>query len=106
MQIQMENLKGKKVVVLGGSVGIGFETAKAAANDGAEVIIVSSNQQRLDKAVSQLPANASSFAADLGNEQQIADLFKAIGQFDHLVFTAGETLQIGNVAGAEVDAAK
>ena len=102
----MENLKGKKVVVLGGSVGIGFETAKAAAADGAEVIIVSSNQQRLNSALSQLPANAGSFAVNLADEQQIAGLFNTIGQFDHLVFTAGETLQIGNVAEAEVDAAK
>ena len=58
----MENLKGKKVVVLGGSVGIGFATAKAAANEGAELIIVSSSQQRLDKALAQLPANTKSFA--------------------------------------------
>jgi len=102
----MENLKGKKVVVLGGSVGIGFETAKAAANDGAEVIIVSSNQQRLDRALSQMPANAGSFAVDLTDEQQIADLFNTIGQFDHLVFTAGETLQISNVADTAIDRAR
>ncbi|OKS84582.1 SDR family oxidoreductase [Mucilaginibacter polytrichastri] len=102
----MENLKGKKVVVLGGSVGIGFATAKAAAEEGAEVIIVSSNPERLNKALGQLPGNAQSFTADLANEQQIAALFKTIGHFDHLVFTAGEALHLGNVADTDFDAAK
>jgi len=102
----MENLKGKKVVVLGGSVGIGFETAKAAAEEGAEVTIVSSNQERLNKALSRLPATAQSFAVDLTKEQQIAALFTSIGHFDHLVFTAGETLQIGKVADTDIEVAK
>jgi NAD(P)-dependent dehydrogenase (short-subunit alcohol dehydrogenase family) len=102
----MENLKGKKVVVLGGSVGIGFSTAKAAAAAGAEVIIVSSNSERLKNALSALPANARSFTVDLGNEQAIAALFADIGQFDHLVYTAGEALQLGNIADTDVDAAK
>jgi NAD(P)-dependent dehydrogenase (short-subunit alcohol dehydrogenase family) len=102
----MENLKGKKVVVLGGSAGIGFATAKAAAEEGAEVIIVSGNQQRLDKALAQLSTSAKSFVVDLTDEQQIANLFMGIGQFDHLVFTAGEALQLGNVADADINAAK
>lgn len=102
----MDNLKGKKVVILGGSVGIGFATAKAAAEEGAEVIIVSSNQERLNKALNQLPGNAQSFAVDLSDEQQIATLFTGIGNLDHLVYTAGETLQLGNVADTDVDVAK
>ena len=56
----MENLKGKKVVILGGSGGIGLATAKTAAAEGAELIIVSSNQQRLNKALAQLQPNAKS----------------------------------------------
>jgi NAD(P)-dependent dehydrogenase (short-subunit alcohol dehydrogenase family) len=106
MQIQMENLKGKKVVVLGGSMGIGFATAKAAADEGAELIIVSSNQQRLDKALAQLPASAKSFAVNLADEKQIANLFATIGKFDHLVYTAGEALQLGNIADTDIEAAK
>ncbi|PWK75837.1 NAD(P)-dependent dehydrogenase (short-subunit alcohol dehydrogenase family) [Mucilaginibacter oryzae] len=102
----MENLKGKKVVVLGGSVGIGFSVAKAAAEEGAEVIIVSSNPERLNKALGRLPANAKSFTVDLASERQIATLFTTIGHFDHLVFTAGETLQLGNVADTNIDVAK
>lgn len=50
----MENLKGKKVVILGGSSGIGLATAKAAAAQGAALIIASSNQQRIDNAFERI----------------------------------------------------
>jgi len=102
----MENLNGKKVVVLGGSSGIGLATAKATADQGAEVIIVSSNQQRIDKALADLPANSKGLAVDLTDEEQISKLFTGIGQFDHLVYTAGETLQLGNIADTSIVAAK
>ena len=43
-------LNHKRVVILGGSSGIGFATAEAAARDGAEVVIASSRKARLDRA--------------------------------------------------------
>jgi len=113
-QIQMEELSKqangllnkKKVVILGGSTGIGLATAKAAAAQGAEVVIVSSNQRKLNEALTQLPANAIAIAADLTREQQVKDLFTKVGAFDHLVFTAGETLQINTIADVTVANAK
>lgn len=102
----MEKLEGKKVVILGGSSGIGFATAKAAATAGGEVIIVSGNQQRIDKALAALPAGSQAFGVDLRDEDQVSKLFLKIGRFDHLIFTAGEALQIGDIGELEVDAAK
>lgn len=92
------NLSGKKVVVLGGSAGIGLAIAKAAANEGAAITIVSSNRQRLDAALQQLSAGSNAIAADLSDEQQVKELFNDIGNFDHLVYTAGETLKLTNIA--------
>src|ERR1700727_2768721 len=37
---------------------------------------------------------------------QTRALFARLGQFDHLVFTAGETLQLGSLATTDVDAAR
>ena len=41
-------LDGKRIVVLGGSSGIGLATAKAAAKEGASVVIASSRRARID----------------------------------------------------------
>lgn len=102
----MEKLKGKKVVILGGSSGIGLATARAAANAGCEVIIVSGNQQRIEKALAELPAGSKGVAVDLTIEEKISELFATVGQFDHMVFTAGESLQINAIADLEITDAK
>jgi len=43
-------LAGKRVVLLGGTSGIGLATALAVANEGASVVVVSSGQQKVDEA--------------------------------------------------------
>ena len=48
-------LNGKRIVVLGGSSGIGLATAQAAAREGAEVVIASSRKARIDRALTTLP---------------------------------------------------
>ncbi len=102
----MENLKGKKVVILGGSSGIGLATAKAAAAEGAELVIASSNQQRVDKALKELPAGSKGFPVDLTNEQAVQGFFNQLGSFDHLIYTAGESLQLINIADVAIADAK
>lgn len=92
-----EVLQGQKVVIIGGSAGIGLATAKSAAAKNATVIIISSNQQRIDKALEELPESATGYAIDVTNEIQIKNIFEQIGSFDHLVFTAGENLQLGDL---------
>ena len=91
-------LEGKRVVVLGGSSGIGFATAQAAAKQGAAVVIASSRQARIDEALATLPSGSEGRVVDLANEAAVRRLFADLGLFDHLVFTAGETLQLGLLA--------
>jgi NAD(P)-dependent dehydrogenase (short-subunit alcohol dehydrogenase family) len=100
------SLRGKRVVLLGGTSGFGLATASAAAAEGAEIIVVSSRQQRVDEALTGLPAGSKGYAADLTDEQQIAGLFNQIGEFDHLVFTAGESLQLKELDTIKLDEAK
>jgi len=100
------SLKGKKVVILGGSSGLGLATAKAAAAEGAHVIIVSSHAARLQNAVSELTGSGFGMQADLSDEASVERLFDEIGTLDHLVFTAGESLLLSKIADTEVATAR
>jgi NAD(P)-dependent dehydrogenase (short-subunit alcohol dehydrogenase family) len=99
-------LKDQRIVILGGTSGIGFSTAEAAAREGAQVVIVSSQKARVDRAVAALPAGAEGRVADLSDEPQIRDLFAQLGPLDHLVFTAGESLQLTNLDTLDFAAAR
>jgi NAD(P)-dependent dehydrogenase (short-subunit alcohol dehydrogenase family) len=99
-------LNGKRIVVLGGSSGIGLAIAQAACREGAAVVIASSNRARLDKALATLPTNAEGLVADLGDEAAVRALFGKLGAFDHLAFTAGEALQLAPLADIDMAAAR
>jgi NAD(P)-dependent dehydrogenase (short-subunit alcohol dehydrogenase family) len=98
--------ESERIVLLGGTSGIGLATAELAAADGATVIIASSSPDRIDAALERLPASAEGYTVDVRREEQIRDLFNRLGSFDHLAFTAGETLQIGAIVGTDLEAAR
>jgi NAD(P)-dependent dehydrogenase (short-subunit alcohol dehydrogenase family) len=86
------DLKGAHVVLLGGTSGIGFATATAAAARGAEVTVVSSKPASVERALAALPDTARGEVVDLSDPARIQALFDGIGELDHLVYTAGEPL--------------
>jgi NAD(P)-dependent dehydrogenase (short-subunit alcohol dehydrogenase family) len=98
-------LQHKRVVVLGGSSGIGLEVAKQAASQGAEVVIASSNPERVQKAVESIGA-AQGQAIDVSDERAVATFFSKLGAFDHLVFTAGDSLQLHDLAATDLQQAR
>ncbi len=99
-------LDGKRIVVLGGSSGIGLATAQAAARERASVVIASSRKTRVDQALATLPASTEGQVVDLTDADAMQKLFARLGSFDHLVFTAGKTLQLGSLASMDVGAAR
>lgn len=99
-------LTGKHVLVLGASSGLGLATAQAAAAEGAYITIVSGNQERMERALATLPAGSKGYVMDLGEEQHIRTFFEGIGNFDHLVYTAGEHLHLNEVMATDLDAAR
>lgn len=101
-----QSLQNKRIIILGGSAGLGFATAKAAAEEGAQVVIVSGNQQRVDQALTELPADSVGFATDLSKEENIKNFFETIGQFDHLVYTAAENLSLNNIYETDLEKAR
>jgi NAD(P)-dependent dehydrogenase (short-subunit alcohol dehydrogenase family) len=81
-------LAGKKVVVVGGSSGIGLATAELAKREGADVIIASRNAARLDAIAAKL--NVIAIPADVTKDDDVANLFRRCGQVDHVVITAAQ----------------
>src|SRR5262247_2141942 len=80
--------KGKKVVVVGGSSGIGLATAEMAKHEGADVIVASRNVAKLDAVAEKL--NAVAIPADVTSDASIVDLFRRCGPVDHVVVTAAQ----------------
>ena len=105
-QSKRNQLAGKSVIILGGSSGIGFATAKAAAAEGANVVIVSTNQGRIDTALEELPQGSKGYAVDLSYEQNIRVFFNQAGSFDHLVYTAGENISMSMIGDTDLEKGK
>ena len=105
-QLSSITLQKSRVVVAGGTSGIGFGVAEAAAQAGAEVIIASSNPERVAAALDRLPQGTRGEALDLTDEAQVSAFFARVGAFDHLVYTAGETLLLQNLADLSIEAAR
>lgn len=97
-------LAGKRIIVLGGSSGIGFAVARAALEQGAAVHIGSSSSEKVSAAVERLGEGASGAAIDLGDEASIETFLGNHGPFDHLVYTAGDWTRRKLKIGPEFDA--
>jgi NAD(P)-dependent dehydrogenase (short-subunit alcohol dehydrogenase family) len=101
-----DRLGDKKVIVLGGSSGIGYAVAEYALAEAAHVVIASSHAGRVEAAVAALGTNAEGHALDLTDEDAIESFFNMIGSFDHLVFTAGDSLRLGEIAATDLSLAR
>jgi NAD(P)-dependent dehydrogenase (short-subunit alcohol dehydrogenase family) len=98
--------ENKRVVIVGGSSGIGFEVAEEAAAQGAEVVIVSSRAERVQEAIQSIGGDARGQAVDVSDEKAVESFFTNLGAFDHLVFTAGDSLQLHELAHTDLKQAR
>jgi NAD(P)-dependent dehydrogenase (short-subunit alcohol dehydrogenase family) len=96
----------KRVVIVGGTSGIGLAVAEKAALLGAEVVIVSSNAERVQEAIKSIGGEAQGQAVDVSDEKAVESFFTNIGAFDHLVFTAGDSLQLHDLADTDLKQAR
>jgi NAD(P)-dependent dehydrogenase (short-subunit alcohol dehydrogenase family) len=103
---QGDGWQGKRVVILGGSSGIGLAVAEQAVSQGADVVVVSSNPDRIQKAVQSLGGRVEGQTADLSDERAVAALFTRLGPIDHLVFTAADSLQLQELTDTDLAKAR
>lgn len=99
-------LAGQRIVIIGGSSGMGLATARAAAAAGAAVTIASSDQGRLKSALAQLPEPCEGAVVNTRDEVDVAALFDRVGELDHVVYTAGDAVRPLPLAGGPLDAAR
>jgi NAD(P)-dependent dehydrogenase (short-subunit alcohol dehydrogenase family) len=83
------NLTGQTVVVIGGSAGIGLETARLARAEGADVVLTGRDPNRLERAASDVGA-LSTAAFDATDANRLSGFFEELaGPVDHVMVTAG-----------------
>jgi NAD(P)-dependent dehydrogenase (short-subunit alcohol dehydrogenase family) len=82
-------LAGQTVVVIGGSAGIGLETARRACAEGADVILTARNPDRLKHAAQEIGAQRTA-AFDATDAAAVARFFGELSTpIDHVMVTAG-----------------
>ena len=80
-------LAGQTVVAIGGSAGIGLETARLARTQGADVILTGRNHERLERAAAELGAKSIA-AFDATDWAALDRFFRDLpGQIDHVMVT-------------------
>ncbi|MDX1628648.1 MAG: SDR family oxidoreductase [Fulvivirga sp.] len=93
-------MKGKVVIITGGSSGIGRALADKFGSEGCKILITGRNQQALTETVRQLQAKnimAHGFRADASNEeankQMAEEAIRLYGQIDVLIANAGISMR-------------
>ena len=80
-------LAGQTVVVIGGSAGIGLETARLAHAEGATLVLAARNPERLEQVASELTATTT-VAFDATDFDRLAQFFDELpARIDHLLLT-------------------
>ncbi|MBB2752386.1 UNVERIFIED_ORG: NAD(P)-dependent dehydrogenase (short-subunit alcohol dehydrogenase family) [Rhizobium aethiopicum] len=85
-------IEGAKVLIVGGSSGMGLALARRLLDEGAWVTIAGRSKERLAAACHQLGAHPKlgTCAADISREEKVAALFRDSGPVDHIVSTAAD----------------
>lgn len=82
-------IKGLKILIIGGSSGLGLGIAKECARHEAQVTIASRSNENLQKSVSEIGDKTKYHVVDILSAESIITLFEYTGHIDHLVVTSG-----------------
>ena len=83
------DLLGQTVVIIGGSSGIGLETARKARSEGADVVLTGRDPERLERAAADVDAYSTS-AFDANDPEALKSFLDGLaGPIDHILISAG-----------------
>lgn len=97
------SLTNERVLIIGGTSGIGLGVAHAVAQRGGIPIVASRRQDSVQRALADLPAGARGLVLDVTDGAALAAAAEEIGALEHLVYTAGDALELTPLAGATRD---
>jgi NAD(P)-dependent dehydrogenase (short-subunit alcohol dehydrogenase family) len=84
----LPSLEGQRLVMIGGSAGMGRGIAGLAAEAGAKVTIAARDEGRVKEASASMKGDVEAVTLDLLDEGATRAFFETVGPFDHLAVTA------------------
>ena len=88
-------IKGKTIVIIGGSSGMGYEIARQARAEDAKLIITGRNKIKLEAAAKQLGNTVETECFDAHDEKSVQHFFGAVKPFHHLISMIGDSMSGG-----------
>jgi NAD(P)-dependent dehydrogenase (short-subunit alcohol dehydrogenase family) len=95
-------MKDQRVVVVGGSSGMGLAIARAADGAGARVVVASRSLAKCREAAATLSSSAECRALDMTEEESVRGFFEDLGPIDHLVMP-GSAVSTGSARTTPTD---
>ena len=91
-------LQDQRVVIIGGTSGIGLATARATRARGAEVVVAGRHEVKRRAAAEELGAGVTTARLDATDPEQLKTFFTGVGRLDHLVLALGGAAGAGLIA--------
>jgi len=98
------SLAQQRILIIGGSNGMGLACAQRLARAGAEVFIAGRSQAKLDTALTQIEGRAATVVLDFTDATSLVAAAERLGHIDHLVLSASGSPAWGPFAQVPVEA--